>query len=404
MTDENLQESISTLITESNSGGTGGGAPPPAADTDGMSIEEVLRHEAAQIKEAEKAEKVEKEPEPAKPEKAEKVEAKAPVAEKKPTAETEAAVKEADEEGEAKEVEAEKPDNAAAKESGGVSSEGKPRIPSRLLPREREVWMNTPNPVKSAFERMEREFEQISAEHTEAKQFRESLREYDNMARAANTSIKDALDRYVAVDKLLAQDFGRGIAQIAQSHGKNPVEAVAQFMRAAGVMPQQLGAYLQGQPVQQQPQQQAQQRPQVDPVAHRAIQEVEALKAQLAEQQRQAEIDRTEREMVEPFRQSHPRFSELEQDIVFFLKSDKIPLSLSPVERLEAAYDMAERINPAPIMPQGSLAEPAGNHASDAGKKSVRGAPASGRSSEPDFDDETDLVTLLRKEARKLPA
>lgn len=292
----------------------------------------------------------------------------------KPNDETKADVKEAEGKRQAKEVEAEKPDNAAAKEQDDLSSEGKKSwVSSRLLPKAREVWWNTPGPVRMEFERLEREFTEVSKTHKEASEFRESLREYDEMAKAANTSIKDALDRYVAVDKTLAQDFGRGMAQIAQSHGKNPVEAVAQFMRAAGVLPQQLGAYLQGQPAQQP--QQVQQRPQIDPVAQKAMQEVEALKVQLAEQQRLAQIEQAHRDMVEPFRQSHPRFDELEGDIAFFLQSGKIPTSLSPVERLEAAYDMAERINPAPVMPQGNLAEPAENITRLPGKKSISGAP-----------------------------
>src|SRR5690606_36255313 len=49
---------------------------------------------------------------------------------------------------------------------------------------------------------------------------------------------------------------------------------------------------------------------------------------------------------IQPFAKEHPRYYELEQDIAFFLQSGKIPANLSPAEKLAAAYDMAERINP----------------------------------------------------------
>src|SRR5690606_8064882 len=58
------------------------------------------------------------------------------------------------------------------------------------------------------------------------------------------------------------------------------------------------------------------------------------------------QVQMAHQQYVEPFIQSHPRYYELEQDIAFFLQSGKIPANLSPAEKLAAAYDMAERINP----------------------------------------------------------
>lgn len=400
MTDETLNESLSTLITESTAIGTGGGTPPPdqaqAEDQadDKISIADVIRKEAkaqdAAAKEEKKAEKAEPAPE-------DKAEAKS--GEQKTEVKAEAAAKE-------KEVAAEKPDEAGEGETAkAAQSEGKAdRIPSRLLPKEREVWANVPNAVKAAWQRMETEHSEVAQKYEAAAKFHEELREYDEMAKAANTNIKTALDRYVAMDKRIAANFGEGVAEIARSFGKNPTEAVAQFMRAAGVTPQQLGAYLQGQPAQP-AQAQAQAQPKVDPVAARALQEVAQLKQMLQTQKVEQRQSQIVNEVVTPFASSHPRFAELQDDIAMFLNSGKIPTSLSPVERLEVAYDMAERINPAPVSTSPNFAEPAGNPpASDAGKKSVRGAPASGQSKDADFDDETDLVALLRKEARKMTA
>ena len=399
-----LRQVLSTALSEQDAAvGIGGGTPPPETGDENLSIEEVLRKEArAQDKaaaEARKAEKAEK-AEIADGEKKEAPEVK-DNAEEKPKEEDKAA-----EEKPQKDVAAEKPDDAGEKETAKptAQSEGNvDRIPSRLLPRAREVWWNTPGPVRAEFDRMEREHAEAAQKYEASTKFHEELRQYEDMAKGANTTIKAALDRYVGIDKMLAADFGRGLVEVAQAHGKNPTEAVAQFMRSAGVTPQQLGAYLQGQPAQPQAQQQPQARPQVDPVAQQALQRVQQLEAQLQQQQVASQQERVQADIIAPFAAQHPRFEELQDDIAFFLKSGRIPTSLSPVERLEVAYDMAERLAPTPIKPQGNLAEPAVKApASDAGTKSVRGAPSTGKSQDTDSDDETDLVTILRKEARKL--
>lgn len=277
-------------------------------------------------------------------------------------------------EAEAPEVVAEKPDEAGEKETAkAAQSEGKAdRIPSRLLPKEREVWANVPNAVKAAWERMEAEHNSAAEKYEASAKFHEELREYDEMAKKADTTIKTALDRYVAMDKRIAANFGEGVAEIARAFNKNPVEAVAQFMRASGVLPQQLGAYLQGKPAQPtQPQApQAQRAP--DPAAQQALQKVAQLEQMLQQQQEAAKVAEAER-TIESVKANMPRFNELQEDIVFFLKSGRIPDSLSQSERLEAAYDMAERINPSPIVASPSLAEPAATPQS--GAKSISGAP-----------------------------
>src|SRR5690606_15514000 len=107
------------------------------------------------------------------------------------------------------------------------------KAPARLLPSERDVWVSTPRAIQAAWERMETEHAAASEQYKAASEFHESLRQYDDMAKQAGTSVKDALSRYVEFDKAVAQDFGRGVTQIIQANGKNPVEAVAQIMRAA---------------------------------------------------------------------------------------------------------------------------------------------------------------------------
>lgn len=382
MTEETIQDTLSTALTdEAQPVGTGGGAPPAETGDENLSITEVLRKEAA-------AQKAEQEPKEEKP-----VVLKEPKAEKPQEPEVD---------DEDDEVGGKDPDVAAKDDAKPVQSEGRAdKIPSRLLPKEREVWANVPNAVKAAWERMEREHTEASEAHREAAEFRESLRQYDDMAKQAGTSVKNALDRYVEFDKAIAQDFGRGVSQIIQANGKNPVEAVAQIMRAAGVLPAQLGAYLQGQPAQAKQQQQPQQQVQ-DPVARQAMQEVHQLKQMIAQQQQEAIVRQVEVDIITPHAAKYPRFAELQEPIAKLLNSGMIPASLSQVERLEVAQDMVERMYPSPVSTRSGFAEPAGTVASDAGKKSVRGAPSTGKSSDAEIDNVTDLRELLRKEATRM--
>jgi hypothetical protein len=131
-------------------------------------------------------------------------------------------------------------------------------------------------------------------------------------------------------------------------------------------------------PVQQAPQQPAQQQ---------ANPEIMELKQQLQRMQEQQTADN----VIKPFiEDGHDRYYELQEDIAFFLQSGKIPSTLSPRERLEAAYDMAERINPSShyqppqttpdVDPESQhrRAEPDLN-----GTKSVKGAPNGGMDSPP---------------------
>lgn len=266
-----------------------------------------------------------------------------------------------------------------AEAAARVQSEGKQiNAPARLLPSERDVWVNTPRAVQGAFERIEREIAEATEKHREATEFHEGLKQYAEMAKGANTTVKDALDRYVSMDKAIAANFGQGMAQIAQAHGKNPVEAVAQFMRAAGVLPQQLGAYLQGQPATQQAQPK---QAQADPVAQQALQRIQQLEAQLskqaeqqAESQRIAEADR----LIESAMAEMPRFAELQEPIAKLLQSGMIDGSLSPDVKLREAYFMADRLNPALYGAPDNTADPDndGKVTTLPRKKQISGSPS----------------------------
>jgi hypothetical protein len=259
-----------------------------------------------------------------------------------------------------------------AKDKRRRDGDDKPaNIPARLLPKAREVWMNTPRVVQAEFERMEREHQGEVEQYREAKQFADEVAEYRQMAQQAGTSVKAALDRYVAMDRQIAQDFGRGIAAIASDQGKAPGEAIASLLAAYGITPQQYAQHVTQNPQAQYAAPQQAQQPRPDPAGQQALQELQEIK-------RAMQIQQIETQIIAPILPQMPRYAELQEDIAFFLNSGKVPSSLSPADRVLTAYDMAERLSPSPVSADREYADPDPAPASTAGRKSISGAPSNG--------------------------
>jgi hypothetical protein len=279
------------------------------------------------------------------------------------------------------------PEKAATGQDGserGRPSEGRQHVepPARFLPKEREGWANVPNVVKSAIDRLSKEHE------TEVSQYRESheewakLDKFQQMAKQHNSTVSDALERYTTLDGLL---------------NSNPIEAIRQIMATRGITPEQYANHVLNNPdAHRAPSPQARPDPQVQQMGTK-VQQLEATIESMRHEQAAASI-------IEPFRAANPRYDELQNDIAFFLQSGKIPASLSPQEKLEAAYDMAVRINPTSAVAVSQAPEaPAAKTAAPAkldGTKSIRGAP-NGQDPDEDDPDATDIRTLLRREMRK---
>ena len=259
-------------------------------------------------------------------------------------------------------------------------SEGKaPEPPARFMPAEKELWRHVPNQLKSAVARIEREYAAEAEQYQASRQFHEELREYDELAKTHNTTVKEALASYVGFEQSFAKDPEGTLPRLLQRVNMNPMQAVLAILKSAGATPQQFAEHVRLNPGQYQGQQAMQPmrqpaQPAPDPMASRAMQEVQELKHHLVRQEVLTNV-------VDPFRAEHPRFDELQEDIAFFLNSGKIPDSMDDFERLAAAYDMADRINPASYRdePQAEPAQPTALVNPVAGKKSIRGAPTGGK-------------------------
>jgi hypothetical protein len=264
--------------------------------------------------------------------------------------------------------------------------------PARFLPKAKEVWANVPHAVKGEIARLSQEHEAEVTKYREAGDRYEQFRKYDEIAKSNGRDF--------------ATDSIPKIMQFEQMVGTNPIAAIDFALREAGPRKAD-GSHLnlmdivqhlaQNPQAYQQSVNQVQQRPQQrqpDPEVQALKQEIQSMRTEQVAQS-----------IIAPFAAQNPRFHELQEDIAFFLNSGKIPASLSPQERLEAAYDMAVRINPTsssvPSQAPKALADAKPAPSDDAGAKSIRGAP-NGQDPDDDEGDETDIRSLLKREARKL--
>lgn len=276
------------------------------------------------------------------------------------------------------------PDEAATGQEGSERrpSEGRQPVepPARFLPKEREQWANVPHVVKSAVERLAKEHEAEISQYRESHENWQKLSKFDEMAKQHKTSVSDALERYTALDGLLSS---------------NPIEGIRQILATRGITPEQYANHVLSNPdAHRAPSPQAQPDPAIQQFSSK-VEQLEATIESMRHEQAAASI-------IEPFRAANPRYDELQDDIALFLQSGKIPASLSPIERLEAAYDMAERINPLSVS---ALQEPKldtvaakPDHSADAadGRKSIRGAPTSGQTGEPKWVPKSNREALER--------
>lgn len=234
--------------------------------------------------------------------------------------------------------------------------------PARFLPKAKELWGNTPNPVKDEVHRFYQEVEnERKANEVQSKEW-ESVKHYDQMAKANGTSIREALDNYTRVDKMLRTD---------------PVNGIAEVLKIAGVTPQQYAQYVLGQSQdgQQQPQQQRGPAPEVQQLQSQVQQLTQALQSF----QQEKVLENAHKTLVDPFKAEHPRFDELEQVMAQLINSGFVPQNLTPQQKMEAAYDMAERLSPRSMaISSETVDEVQTQREKSAAGKSIKGAPSPG--------------------------
>ena len=222
--------------------------------------------------------------------------------------------------------------------------------PSRFSPDAKAAWKDAPTPVRKETERMLRELEGGLEQY---RQKFEPLKEFDSLAQKHGTTIQDALRNYVGIERLIAQDPIKGLNQVCEN---------------AGLSLRDVAAHIMG----QKPEQAASQQDATIRELRSKIAELErgfgSVNQTIQQQRESATLGE-----VQKFAADHPRFEELSPDIAKLLQTGM-------AEDLPSAYEMAERLKPAPIPAQAPAAPAAPPPAAQTRKPnlSVTGAPASG--------------------------
>lgn len=230
--------------------------------------------------------------------------------------------------------------------------------PARFSVDAKDGWKDVPDSVKGEVGRAIRELEGGLIQY---QQVFEPLKPYFQMARQSNTTIHEALARYTQLDGALISE------EPAQR-----LRAIESVLDYAGISPQDYAKYI------------LDQKP--DEAQSRNDQTIRALRQELADLRNQLggvskSIEQRHEDdalkHVEAFAAQNPRLNEPDfQSVILRLLETRM------ADSLESAYDMAERLIPAPVA-GAPLAAPAANRKPGTaqtrnGNLSVTGAPGSG--------------------------
>src|SRR6478736_5230308 len=121
-------------------------------------------------------------------------------------------------------------------------SEGRKIIeaPARFLPRAKELWANVPHPVREEFDRVMRESETEIAQYKEAKQFRDDVKEFEELAQRHGVPFKQVLTNYVDIERKFSEDPAQGFRQLMQNMNMHPTQAIGAILRSVNVVRQNL--------------------------------------------------------------------------------------------------------------------------------------------------------------------
>lgn len=224
--------------------------------------------------------------------------------------------------------------------------------PSRFSADAKAAWKDAPEPVKAEIHRAVKELQAGIEKYREPASKWESLKPFHEFCAANETDIGTALQSYIAADQKLGQDLLGGLEEIVSHYGYSLRDVAAHVL---------------GQPVDQTQQQASVRERALERELAEIKQSLGTVTQSIQSQQQNAVLSK-----VEAFAQAHPRFDELASEIGFFLQTKR-------AGTLEEAYELAERIKPAPQAPAVTTApktDPAAQ--TRKGSLSVTGAPSSG--------------------------
>jgi hypothetical protein len=229
--------------------------------------------------------------------------------------------------------------------------------PSRFSDDAKKEWATAPESVRKETERAIKELTDGFQKYKASAERDSTLNEFHEMAKASGKELSGVVREYVNMENKLRTDLLGGLNDICER---------------VGVSMRDVAAHVMG----QKPEEQASHQ---DATIRELKQQIGRLEQQLGGVTQTIEQQREQATLTEinKFAAEHPRFEELAEDISFFLKSGR-------AKDLPEAYQLAERLNPAPEAaptekpPAASSAAPEPPVHPDKGSKSINGAPSPG--------------------------
>jgi hypothetical protein len=240
--------------------------------------------------------------------------------------------------------------------------------PGRFSSDAKAAWEQTPEAVRAESHRMLREFEQGYEKHRQSAQQWDELRDFHELATKNGTTVKQVLGNYVGLINMLKTQPVAALERIVTNIGLKRADGSSVTLRDIA-----------GHVLNQKPDEVASRQ---DGVIASLKQQISQLEQKLGGVTQNIERQQTEaqRREVEAFAAQHSRFDELASDIEFFVTSGR-------AKSLSEAYELAERLNPAPAKASPSepltpakTADPVEPQKLNKGSLSVTGAPSSGSS------------------------
>lgn len=249
--------------------------------------------------------------------------------------------------------EAEAQEKQPQDETGATEQPDDAQNPSSAAPppswsiKAKAAWERVPAEVRAEVAKREVEVSHGLAALRDYK----DLKPYAEMAQQHGTTISRALDHYIAVDRLMKQDLAGGMATVAESYGL-PRERIGQVFAE---LAQRYGAQIsassapsngQAEAISEDDPLAALVKPFLEPVL-KELNELKSHHSQRAEQDRNSQVQSLASEITRF--SADPKnvyYANVERDIVRIFDKGMIEFSGNPAKDLQAAYDLAIRMNP----------------------------------------------------------
>lgn len=226
--------------------------------------------------------------------------------------------------------------------------------PARFSADAKAQWATAPEAVRAEATRAIKELEGGIEQY---RQTFEPYREFDKQLKTNGQTFKEVFDHYTGIEAMLAKDPLGGLERICQN---------------MGLSLRQVASHVMGQPADQQATQQEGVIRELRNQIANLEKQIGGVSTTIQSEREQKTLDQVVAFASDP---AHARFDELSNDIAFFIQNGR-------AKDLKEAYDLAERLNPAPQPAAPAPAAPAAQTADPAhtrkGQLSTTGAPSSG--------------------------